>query len=69
MSEIKIGDKNKINNSHIGDVNGSPGGNEPKKGFVEKHPVLTSALVSLVIGFILLFSFWKPIVKWVENLF
>lgn len=69
MSKIKIGNNNKIKGSHIGDVNGSL--SEPNKSekFIEKHPVLTSIFGSFMIGFILLFSFWKSIVTWLESLF
>ncbi len=69
---INIGDKNKINKSSIGHQYNSNSGNnkspEKKKSFAEKHPVIVSFLVSLVVGFILLFSFWKNIVDWIEAL-
>lgn len=70
---IKIGDKNKIENSSIGhhynSNNGS--GKEPdnKKSFAEKHPVLISFIVSIIAGLIMLFSFWKDIVDWIESIF
>ncbi|MBS9803106.1 hypothetical protein J4052_09035 [Bacillus toyonensis] len=70
---INIGDNNKIKNSSIGHQHNSSGGGsqkrEEKKTFYEKHPILVSALVSLVIGFVLLFSFWKDIADWIEKLF
>lgn len=69
MSKIKIGDNNKIKGSHIGDLYSSPVDSESTKRFTEKHPILISALVSLGIGFIFLFSFWKSIVTWFESLF
>ncbi|MHA4168867.1 hypothetical protein [Bacillus cereus] len=70
---IHIGDKNKIKNSSIGHQHNSSGGDKHKGGekktFYEKHPILVSALVSLVVGFVLLFSFWKDIADWIEKLF
>jgi hypothetical protein len=67
---IKIGDKNKIKNSSIGHQYGQNNGNhkQVEKSSAEKHPVIISFLVSLAVGFILLFSFWKNIVNWIENL-
>ncbi|ACK98094.1 hypothetical protein CN498_20710 [Bacillus thuringiensis] len=65
---IKIGDKNKIKNSNIGHQYNAPPPNK-NKTFVERHPILISFLVSLVVGFILLFSFWKDIIDWIEKLF
>ncbi|HEF1898081.1 hypothetical protein ACTFSP_19540 [Bacillus cereus group sp. MYBK108-2] len=65
---IKIGNKNKIKNSSIGHQYNAATPTE-KKSFAERHPIIISFLVSLVVGFILLFSFWKPIVEWIENLF
>jgi len=69
--KIKIGNNNKINKSNIGhqmqpDKNKK---DDSKKSFIEKHPVLISASVSFAIGFILLFSFWKDVVNWLEAIF
>ncbi|WP_242280741.1 hypothetical protein [Bacillus cereus group sp. BfR-BA-01347] len=67
---IQMGDKNNIKNSVIGHNNQNIAIQTPeKKSFAEKHPILISVLVSFVVGFILLFSFWKNVVEWVENLF
>ncbi|MCT1391937.1 hypothetical protein M4D76_27200 [Peribacillus frigoritolerans] len=70
---IKIGDKNKIKNSSIGHQYGSTNGNnqEPdkKKSFADKHPIIISIYVSVLVGFIFLFSFWGNIVDWVESFF
>jgi hypothetical protein len=70
---IKIGNKNKIENSFIGQQHGSNNGKNAKSGkkksFAKSHPVLVSFVVSLIVGIILLFSFWKDVIKWVENLF
>lgn len=67
---INIGDKNKIKKSTIGHQYGSNSSTKEKvkNSFSEKHPILVSFIVSLVVGFILLFSFWKNIVGWIENL-
>lgn len=65
---IKIGNKNKIKNSSIGHQYNATTPAE-KKSFAERHPIIIGFLVSLVVGFILLFSFWKPIVEWIESLF
>ncbi len=63
---VVIGDNNKIQNSVIaGSVSGS-GGNQ-KKGFYEKHPIVSSLLISLLAGIILLFSFWDRIISFIEG--
>jgi len=66
---INIGDKNKIKNSSIGHKYGSSNHHDKeldkKKSFANEHPIL----VSLITGFIFLFSFWKDIINWIENLF
>lgn len=67
-----IGSNNKITNSSIAvniERDGTNEKNGRRKSFAEKHPVLISVLVSFVVGFILLFSFWKQIVTWIEGLF
>jgi hypothetical protein len=69
---IRIGDNNKIKNSSIGNQYSTQGGGGAPRGdkkFPEKHPILFSLIISLVAGFILLFSFWKPLVIWIENIF
>ncbi|MDM5279182.1 hypothetical protein QUF95_17420 [Paenibacillus silvae] len=67
---IKIGNKNKISKSNIGHQlqPSHDKRKDTKKNFIERHPVLMSAIVSFIIGFILLFSFWKNIILWLENL-
>ncbi|WP_242309014.1 hypothetical protein [Bacillus cereus group sp. BfR-BA-01524] len=65
---IKIGNKTKIKNSNIGHQYNASAPNA-NKNFVERHPILISFLVSLVVGFILLFSFWKDIIDWIEKMF
>lgn len=69
---IRIGDKNKIKNSYIGDhysLNGGDKDFRKKKKFHAGHPVLFSLLTSILGGIILLFSFWENLIKWIENLF
>lgn len=60
---IKIGNNNTINKSKIGHNNNS----DNNKNFVTKHPLLSSLLISLLAGFIMLFSFWDKIISWLEN--
>lgn len=67
---IKIGDKNKIKKSTIGHKYGATNEvSNKKKGFLNRHPFIVSFLISLLAGFILLFSFWEDVVLWIENLF
>lgn len=65
---IHIGNNNKIKSSTIGNkVNiKNP---EKNKTFSENHPYLTGIVISLIAGFILLFSFWKNIADFIERLF
>jgi len=63
---INIGDNNKIKNSHIGDKNGKE--NE-KNSFAFKHPILTSVITSLIVGIVLLFSFWDKVINMIEEMF
>lgn len=65
---IKIGDNNKIKNSSIGNQYNFNEG-EKKKSFAERHPIIVSFVVSLIAGFILLLSFWKDVVNWIEGMF
>lgn len=73
MGDIKIGNGNKINKTTIGHQQNSNNNlnNKPpkKKSFAERHPILLSVIISLITGFVLLFSFWKQIVYFIENLF
>lgn len=69
---IRIGNNNRIKNSSIGHkygFNGEKKGQEEKKKFHENHPVLFSFFISLVVGFIFLFSFWEPLIQWIESFF
>lgn len=60
---INIGDNNRIKNSIIADGECS----ENKKNWAERHPVIMSIIVSFVVGFILLFSFWDDLVEYLEG--
>lgn len=67
---IRIGDNNTIKASAIGSKIGEKSDVQPpSKGFAEKHPILLSIIISLVTGFLLLFSFWENIINWIEGLF
>lgn len=65
---IQIGDNNKIENSIVTE-NGTVDKGIQKKVFAERHPILIGLVISLIAGFILMFSFWKDIISWLENLF
>ena len=69
-NSVTIGDSNRISKTNIGNGNKiSNTNNEEKKGFVSRHPIIVSVLISLIVGFILMFSFWKKIINWIEGLF
>ncbi len=63
---IKIGDNNQIKNSNIGHQLNSE---NHKKSFLERHPIIISFIISMITGFILLFSFWDRIIKQIEHFF
>ena len=67
--KIKIGDKNKIKGSIIGEQNNIGTETQKEDRFFQKHPVITALLTSFVIGFLLLFSFWKDVISYIENIF
>ncbi len=62
---ISIGDNNKIKNSTIAE---NIKNNIPKKNIIERHPVFISVITSFGVGLILLFSFWKDFILWIEGL-
>lgn len=73
---INIGNNNKIQNTIIAEdsviVQNSKDAlteNHQKKSIVDKHPIICSLIVSFIVGFLLLFSFWREIVLWVESRF
>lgn len=69
-NSVTIGDGNRISKTKIENGNNiSNTNNEEKKSFVSRHPIIVSVLISLIVGFILMFSFWKEIINWIEGLF
>ena len=67
---IRIGNNNNINKSNIvSRMESQAGNNTSPKKFSGKHPVLLSVIVSLITGFVLMFSFWQDIVNWIEEVF
>lgn len=38
-----------------------------KRSIVDKHPIVCSLIISFIVGFLLLFSFWREIVLWIER--
>ena len=68
-NRVTIGDGNRISKTNIGNGNNILNtNNEEKKSFVSRHPIIVSVLISLIVGFILMFSFWKEIINWIEGL-
>jgi len=67
--KIKLGNKNKIKNSHIDHNINSDDLPKTKETFFQKHPIVISFTISFLVGFILLFSFWETIVIWIEQVF
>lgn len=66
---IQIGNGNKIKNSNIAEnINGVPVTNENKR-FYDKHPWIAGIIISSVVAFIFLFSFWDNIVDLIERWF
>ncbi len=66
---IKIGDKNKIKKSHIGHKFNQRSNVDKEKSFAARHPVLISMIITLVGGFIYLFSFWESVIAKIESVF
>lgn len=67
---INIGNGNTINDSIIASKiskSNFDGTSDEKKSFVDKHPILISIGISVVAGFILMFSFWDKIVNYIEG--
>jgi hypothetical protein len=61
---ISIGKNAKIKNSTIAE---NIHNDIPKKNFIERHPIIISVTTSFIVGFFLLFSFWKDIIIWIER--
>lgn len=64
-NSINIGSNNKISNSQITHNMSNKSDN---KNFAEKHPVLIGIITGIIAGFILLFSFWKDVIAWIERI-
>lgn len=70
-NNIHIGNGNKISKSNIS-INSNKEHTNPsfkKQSFYDKHPAICSLLISLVAGIVLLFSFWKKIIEFIEGAF
>lgn len=67
-TSINIGNNNRIKKSNIF-INDSDKVLHKKLKFYEKHPVISSVLISLVTGFVFLFSFWNEIIDFIESIF
>ncbi len=71
INSIYIGNGNKIQNSSIStkctDEIIEP--SHKNKSFYDRHPAICGLLISLAAGIILLFSFWKEIVNFIEGVF
>ena len=65
---VNIGDNNKIQNTTIGD-NVTFNNSGKKERFNERHTYITGVAISVIAGFILLFSFWNQIVQFIEGWF
>lgn len=64
---IKIGNNNKINNSVISEnltVQNAP----EKSNWMQRHPVISALIATVLAGIILLLKFWKPIISFLDNL-
>lgn len=67
---VRIGDHNNIKNSNIvGRKESKLVDSISSNKFSEKHPILISVIIGLITGFVLMFSFWQDIIKWIEEVF
>ncbi|OME55442.1 hypothetical protein BSK59_13270 [Paenibacillus odorifer] len=71
---IKIGNNNKIKNSSIGNqvnlkLNENEKNDRNNSSFALRHPILLSIIISFTTGLVLLFSFWKNAIDFIEKLF
>ena len=68
---VKIGNNNRIVNSNISESieTGVRAKNSEKKRFIDRHPVICGFLISLIAGFVLMFSFWNEVIAFIERLF
>ena len=65
---IIIGNNNNIKQSIVAE-NCSDGIIPKNKNFLQKHPFASGILISVIAGFILMFSFWEKIRLFIEGLF
>lgn len=69
---IRIGNNNKIKNSVIAEksiITENKFEVKERQSFLQKHPVITGVIVSILAGLILMFSFWQDFIKFIEKLF
>ena len=64
---ITIGDNNRIKNSTFSISRSTS--SQKKKNFFKDHPIVCGVLISVIAAFIMMFSFWKQIVAFIEGLF
>lgn len=74
VMSINIGNNNKIKNTTMIENNSAKSANldlpdKNKNNFATKHSIIISIIISIITGFILMFSFWKNIVNSIENYF
>jgi hypothetical protein len=71
MGKIEIGNKNKIKNCDFsqGKTTVTIPVKDSKKKFAEKHPWIAGIIISSIVAFIFLFTFWDKLIKWIEGLF
>lgn len=64
---INIGNNNKIIKSTISE--NDPNSVERNSTvFYQRHPIICAAIAAIIAGFVLMFSFWKDIVTFIENI-
>ena len=67
---MTIGNGNKIKGSIIaGKIENSPINAPEKKSFWADHPLLVTIIGGVIVAVIMLFSFWKKLVDWIEGFF
>jgi len=64
---IKIGDNNRIKNTTITE-NSSIQTTSEKSNWMQRHPVLSGIIATVIAGVILLLNFWKPVIDFINNL-